>query len=73
MRHLALLLALALWAAYAAVRAYAFPYRPCPYCEGTGKRLHARMRTPGTCTRCRGTGIRLRPVMFVVNHLRGPR
>ncbi|GAA4306309.1 hypothetical protein ACFQY7_56375 [Actinomadura luteofluorescens] len=42
----------ALWA----VSVYAYPFRPCSRCEGSGRKHGSTRRRFGPCNRCGGTG-----------------
>jgi hypothetical protein len=56
----AVLIVLAAALAYAA-RAYAFPFRPCRRCGGSGRKKGSARRRPDLCSRCGGTGRVHRP------------
>jgi len=48
------------WAAAYALGCWLWPFRACPRCGGTGKRVSPSGKAFGLCRRCKGTARRLR-------------
>ncbi len=52
-----------------AVACWIWPFKACPRCHGTGKRLSPSKRAFRLCRRCDGTGRRLRAGRWIYNQL----